>query len=122
MAFAVTQRSHEIAIRMALGARRGDIARMVLSKATLLAAAGILTGVAGAAAMSRVLAGLLFGISATDRPTFAAAALALLGVAVLAAAIPAFRAQPYLWIRRAAVLSGANGLGRAGLGFMLPGC
>ena len=93
MAYAVTQRSREIAIRMALGARRGDVVRLVLSKAALLAAAGIVSGVAAAAAMSRVLAGLLFDISTTDAATFVGAALAILCVALLAAAVPAIRAS-----------------------------
>jgi ABC-type antimicrobial peptide transport system permease subunit len=93
MTYAVSQRAQEIAIRMALGARRGDVIRMVLTKAALLSATGIAAGLAGAAAMTRVLAGLLFGVGATDPATFAAAAAALLGAALLAAAVPAIRAS-----------------------------
>lgn len=93
MTYAVSQRAQEIAIRMALGARRGDVIRMVLTKAALLSAIGIAAGLAGAAAMTRVLAGLLFGVGATDPATFAAAAAALLGAGLLAAAVPAIRAS-----------------------------
>jgi predicted permease len=93
MAYSVSQRTQEIAIRMALGARRGDVVQMVLAKAARLASFGVVAGLVAAAAMSRVLGGLLFGVTATDAATFAAAALVLLAVALLAAALPAFRAS-----------------------------
>jgi putative ABC transport system permease protein len=93
MSYAVAQRSREIAIRMALGAGRSNVIQMVLSRAALIAGVGIVAGLAAAAALSRVMAGLLFGVSATDLPTFAGAAIGLLCVALLAAAVPAVRAS-----------------------------
>ena len=93
MAYSVSQRSQEIAIRMALGARRGNIVRMILSKAAILAGAGIAAGLAGALATTRLLAGLLFGVSTTDAPTFAGACAVLVIVALGAAVVPAARAS-----------------------------
>jgi putative ABC transport system permease protein len=92
MAYSVTQRTREIAIRMALGARTGAVLRMILVRTAWLALIGVGVGLAGAAALTRVLSGLLFGVGAADGATFAAAAL-LLGTAALAAgAVPALRA------------------------------
>jgi putative ABC transport system permease protein len=93
MSYAVSQRAQEIAIRMALGARRSDVIRMVLSRAALLATAGIVGGLGAAAALSRVIASLLFGVSTTDTVTFAGAAIGLLALALLAAGVPAVRAS-----------------------------
>jgi putative ABC transport system permease protein len=92
MAYAVTQRTREIAIRSALGAHASDLVRMVLSKAMGLAAIGIACGLAAAFGVSRLLAGLLFGVTATDASTYVAVAVLLGAVALLAAAIPAHRA------------------------------
>ena len=92
MAYAVAQRTREIAIRTALGAHGRDVARMVLAKAAWLAALGVSTGLAAAFALSRVLAGLLFGVEATDPATYIAVAGILSAVALLAAAVPARRA------------------------------
>jgi putative ABC transport system permease protein len=92
MAYSVTQRTREIAIRMALGARTGAVLRMILARTAWLALIGVGAGVAGAAALTRVLSGLLFGVGAADGATFAAAALLLGGAALAAGAVPALRA------------------------------
>ena len=93
LAYAVTQRTHEIGIRMALGAESADVLRMVLRRTLILAAAGIVLGAAGALAVTRVLAKFLFEIKPTDPATFIAVAALLAGVALLAGAIPARRAS-----------------------------
>jgi putative ABC transport system permease protein len=92
MAYAVSQRTHEIAIRSALGASPVEVVRMVLRKAALLAATGIVGGLGLAFAAMRVLAGLLFEITPTDAPTYAMVVIVLAIVALLAAAVPAVRA------------------------------
>jgi putative ABC transport system permease protein len=92
MAYSVTQRTREIAIRMALGARAGTVVTMILSRTMWLAAAGVAAGLAGAAAATRVLSGLLFGVDAGDVTIFAAAASVLAIAALLAGAVPALRA------------------------------
>jgi putative ABC transport system permease protein len=93
VAYAVTQRTREIGIRMALGAPRTRVVTAVVWKALQLAAAGLVCGFAAALALTRVLASLLFEVNATDPGVFGAAALLLLGVVVTAASIPAFRAS-----------------------------
>lgn len=90
--YAVGQRAHEIGVRVALGAQRADVLRLILSQGIKLAAAGILVGLLASLALTRLMAGLLFGISATDRLTFAGVALLLFSVALLACYIPARRA------------------------------
>jgi putative ABC transport system permease protein len=93
MSYTVAERTHEIGIRMSLGAAGGDVLRMVLRQSMLLATVGLGLGLAGALAVSRVLRGLVFGISATDPATLGGVALLLLAVATAAALVPAWRAS-----------------------------
>ncbi|HYK87438.1 MAG TPA: ABC transporter permease [Acidobacteriota bacterium] len=102
MAYTVVQRRHEIGIRMALGARSGDVLGMILRRTLLLAVAGIAIGSAGALALTRVLAKFLFEVSPGDPSTFVAVALLLCSAALGAALIPARRAtriDPMLTLR-----------------------
>ena len=92
MAYGVAQRTHEIGIRMALGAQGSDIQQMVLGRGLALALAGVALGLAGAMAVHRVLRSLLFEVSPTDPGTFAGAAFFLVAVALLACYVPARRA------------------------------
>jgi putative ABC transport system permease protein len=92
LAYMVGQRSHEIGIRIALGASRGDIVRLILGRGIRLAAVGIAAGVAFSAATSTVMAGLLYGVRPHDPTVFVAVPLLFAGVAVLASYIPARRA------------------------------
>lgn len=92
MAYSVAQRTREIAIRMALGARGVTILAMVLSKTLFLTGVGLAVGSVSAVALSRVLSGLLFDIHPSDLPTFVLAAILLGAASVGAGAIPAFRA------------------------------
>jgi putative ABC transport system permease protein len=92
MAFSVSQRNREIAIRMTLGAQRSNIAQMVLLSGGKLALIGCALGVAGSLAVSRLIDSFLFGVSATDPFAYSAAVLIMLLLALLASAIPALRA------------------------------
>jgi predicted permease len=93
LSFSVARRTREIGIRMALGARAGSVAWMVLRESLGLAAAGIAVGAAGAIALARLAAALLFGVSATDPVALGLAALVLASVAAAAALSPAWRAS-----------------------------
>ncbi|HUG55425.1 MAG TPA: ABC transporter permease, partial [Vicinamibacteria bacterium] len=92
MSYAVAQRTQEIGIRMALGAERRDILRMVLRHGSLMAVTGVVVGLAAALALARLITSLLFQVSATDPPTFSTVPVVLIGVALLACYIPARRA------------------------------
>jgi putative ABC transport system permease protein len=92
IAYSVAQRTHEIGVRMALGAERGDVLRLVLREGIVTAAGGVALGLAGAAALTGVMAALLFGITARDPLTFALGGGMLLAVALCASYIPALRA------------------------------
>ena len=92
MTYWVNQRTHEIGIRMALGAQPGSILQLVIRQSLVMVSVGIGIGLTGAFALTRVMASLLFGISATDRWTFIMISLLLGGIALLASYIPARRA------------------------------
>jgi predicted permease len=91
MSYLVTQNTHDIGVLMALGARPGDILGLVLRQGMELAVIGIVAGLAGAFALTRVMASLLFGVSTTDAATFGAVPVLLAAVAFAATAIPAWR-------------------------------
>jgi predicted permease len=93
ISYLVNEQRREIAIRLALGAQRGNILKMVLRRGLGLAAAGAALGVAGALIVSHLMAGLLFGVSPTDLPTFAGVTVVLTAVALAASYIPALRAM-----------------------------
>jgi putative ABC transport system permease protein len=92
MAYSVARRTHEIGIRMALGAKRQDVIRLLLRGGAALALVGTTLGLAGALALTRFLSNLLYGVTARDPLTFVAVALILIGVALIASYIPARRA------------------------------
>jgi putative ABC transport system permease protein len=92
MNYSATQRTHEVGIRMALGATRADIMRLVVGNGMLLTLIGIGIGVAASLMLTRVMANLLFGVTATDLPTFVGVSVVLAAVALIANYIPARRA------------------------------
>jgi ABC-type antimicrobial peptide transport system permease subunit len=93
MAYAVTQRRREIGVRMALGADRGDVVRLVLTRALRIVVAGLVVGLAAAAGVTRVLQRFLFGVTPTDPLAFTIVTLLLLVVGLMAAWLPARRAS-----------------------------
>jgi putative ABC transport system permease protein len=93
MAYSVSQRTHEIGIRMALGAQQSVLMKMVLKQGVYIALIGIVIGVGLAYALTRIISSLLFGVSATDLTIFAATSVLLTAVALVASFIPARRAM-----------------------------
>lgn len=92
LSYGVSQRTREIGLRMALGARRGDVVKMVLGQGLLLAGMGVAIGLSGALGATRLLAGMLHGVGTSDPATYAGITLLLIGTALLAAYLPARRA------------------------------
>jgi putative ABC transport system permease protein len=92
MSYSIVERTHEIGIRMALGAQEADVLRMVVGQGLKLIAVGLFIGVAGAFLLTRLMSSLLYGVSAVDPLTFGAVSLLLTLVALLACYVPARRA------------------------------
>jgi putative ABC transport system permease protein len=92
MAYSVSRRTREIGVRVALGAGRGDVLRMILSQGLRTISIGVAIGIAGSLALTRAVQSLLFGVTATDPLTFSGVTLLLVGTALLACYIPARRA------------------------------
>jgi putative ABC transport system permease protein len=93
LAYAVSQRTKELGLRMALGADRHDLLRLVVREGMIVAAAGIVMGVLIAVAMGRALSALVFGISVWDPMTYAGVLIVLAAVSLIACLVPAFRAS-----------------------------
>src|SRR5690606_38388263 len=92
ISYLVTQRRQEIGVRIALGAQASDVIRIVLRQGALLAGTGIVVGGLAALALTRLIRGMLFGVSATDPLAFVAVIVCMFAVALLASFIPARRA------------------------------
>jgi putative ABC transport system permease protein len=92
VSYGVSQRLREMGLRLALGANRGAIRRLIMGRSMVLAGGGAVLGLVGAVGVTRVMSGLLFGVSPTDPVTMATVTAALLGVAGIASLIPAERA------------------------------
>ncbi len=89
VSYAVAQRTHEIGVRMALGAQRTDVLKMVVRQGMVMSAGGVIVGVLGAVGTTRLLSSWLYEIEATDPATFATVAVVLVGIALLATYVPA---------------------------------
>jgi len=103
VAYRVNQRTHEIGVYMALGAQQSDVLRLVMADGVRLALLGIILGLAGALALTRVMVSLLFDVKPTDPATLIGVAMLLAAVAMLACYIPARRAlsiHPMTALRR----------------------
>jgi predicted permease len=92
ISYVVGQRTHELGIRVALGARRGDVLRLVLTHGMKMALGGMLPGLIAALGLTRLIENMLYGVSSTDPATFAAISLLLMSVSLLACFVPAWRA------------------------------
>jgi putative ABC transport system permease protein len=92
MSYSVLQRTHEIGVRMALGAQRAHVLKLILKQGVVLALTGVLVGLAGSFGLTRVISTLLFDVAATDKATFAAVAVGLFAITFLASYLPAWRA------------------------------
>jgi putative ABC transport system permease protein len=92
IAYSVSQRTQEIGIRLAIGAQRRDVMRLVLGGGLRLVIAGVIVGLIGAAALTRLLQSMLFGVTAHDPLVFAGNAALLIAVATVACLVPALRA------------------------------
>jgi putative ABC transport system permease protein len=92
MSFSVAQRTREIGIRVALGAQRTDVLRLVINQGMVFVGSGVAAGLVGSVGLTRLMSALLFGVSPTDVGTFASVAFLLACIALLACWIPARRA------------------------------
>jgi len=92
ISYSVSQRTHEFGIRMAVGARRGDVWKLVVGYGARLAVIGLTAGVLGAVALTRLMTSLLFGVTPTDPGTLAAVVLLMMAVVLMASFVPARRA------------------------------